>query len=189
MKYILSVALATILMTSCTTTHKGIHSSNVSTKNNTVWHEPLKADIVIDDQNKVTGTSSASYFLFFRVDGDKEQLEGVQYATTLSTESFLSLLNPFKIIQKVFTGGAAEHAKNAAAYNAIEGKDADILVHPTYKIKTTNYLIFNRYQVEVSGYLGQYENFRHERRERIEDIIEKRVNQEIVDKLIIEINQ
>lgn len=180
MRYIFSFALMAIIMTSCTTTHKGIHSSTVSTRNNTVWHEPIKADISIDDQNKVTGSSSASYFLFFRVSGDNKQLEGVQYATTLSGNP-ISLLNPFKLIQRIFTGGAAEQVKNAAAFNAIEGKDADILVHPTYEITTNNFLIFNRYKVEVSGYLGKYENFRHERYMQLED----EVNRKIVEKLII----
>ncbi|MFN6038986.1 MAG: hypothetical protein ACK452_11010, partial [Bacteroidota bacterium] len=52
--------------------------------------------------------------------------------------------------------------KRAAAYKALEGTDADVLVHPTYTITEKSFLIFYVFKAEVKGYGGKYYNFRTE---------------------------
>jgi len=157
--------------------------------NGNVWHEPIKADVVVSP-NRVTGESASTYLFFFRIQGDNEFLDGVEYSSntsSISAKNVLSFLNPFKIIESVFTGGAEGEVKSAAAFNALANTvGADVLVHPTYQIKKRNLLLFNSYKVTVEGYPGTYANFRHERYE--ENSLENRINKSIVDKLDFEID-
>ncbi len=155
-KLVLAVALATT-MVSCVSTQKGMQSSPVVSRN--VELDPIKADINVADK-KVQGKSKSAYFLFFQVKGDNKFAEGITYSTDASA-SMLSKLNPLKVIQS----GRLNKVRGASAYNALEGTDADFIVHPNYVTTVKNYLIYKEYEVEVSGYPATYENFRTEKQD------------------------
>ena len=71
-------------------------------------------------------------------------------------------VNPFRLFELIATGDAEGKVKSAAAYNAMEGQDIDVLVHPTYSVTKKNYLIVSIYEAEVRGYGATYTNFRTE---------------------------
>jgi hypothetical protein len=153
---------ALIFFSSCTTTSRAFQSSTIPAKN--VELDPIKADIKVDNSKKLTGESSSSYLLFFRLKGDDKYADGINFSTEAAlTKRLWSFLNPFSLIKKVATGDALGKVKRAAAYKALEGSDADILVHPTYTITEKSYLIFYVFKAEVKGYAGKYQNFRTEK--------------------------
>ncbi len=64
-----------VSMTSCVITNKGFQSSPVVSRN--VYLDPIKADIKVDEEKKIKGESSSSYFLIFSVRGDKSFADGI----------------------------------------------------------------------------------------------------------------
>jgi len=179
MKNILLFSLS-LLFVGCVSTNKGYQSTPVKAQKN-VWQDMIKTDIIVDDSEKVSGTSKSSYFLFFRVQGDSKYSDGINYSDAgVSIANPLSLINPFKLIQAIFTGGAEGQVKAAAAYDALEGTDADVLIHPSYEITTKNYLIFNKYEAKVTGYTGKYTNFRNENPRDKEFEIYKAISDKVI---------
>jgi hypothetical protein len=150
------IALMLISVTSCVTTNKGFQSSPVISRN--VQLDPIKADINVDETAKIKGESSSSYFLIFRVSGDKTFADGINYSTDASA-SLAQQINPLKIAQ----AGRLNKVRGAAAYKALSSGDYDVLVHPNYSTTVKNYLIFKKYTVTVEGYGAKYENFRTEK--------------------------
>ena len=148
--------VGSILMTSCVTTNRGFQSSPVISRN--VQLDPIKADIKVDEKNKIKGESSSAYFLFFRISGDKTFADGINYSTDASA-SQLSQLNPLKLAQ----AGRLNKVRGAAAYKALSTGNYDVLVHPNYTTTVENYLLFKYYIVKVDGYGAKYENFRTEK--------------------------
>lgn len=55
--------------------------------------------------------------------------------------------------------GRSAQVKSAAAYNAIKGSQADILVGPKYVIEKRQFFFFSTMTATVSGYKGKIENF------------------------------
>lgn len=160
MKKVLAVLgtllITSTLFTSCSTTNKGIQSSPVISRN--VHLDPIKADIKVDNENKLSGESSSAYLLFFRVSGDNTFADGVNYSTAASA-SLKNLLNPFKFFEFI----RLNKVRSAAAYNALSFGNCDVLVHPTYTNRVENYILFKRYTSKVEGYGAKYENFRTEK--------------------------
>ncbi len=146
----------TLFITSCVTTNKGFQSSPVISRN--VQLDPIKADIKVDEKNKLKGESSSAYFLFIRVSGDNTFADGINYSTDASA-SMLQKLNPLNLAQ----AGRLNKVRGAAAYNALSNGDYDVLVHPNYTTTIENYWIFKKYSVKVDGYGAKYENFRTEK--------------------------
>ena len=148
--------VGSILMTSCVTTNRGFQSSPVISRN--VQLDPIKADIKVDEKNKIKGESSSEYFLIFRVSGDNTFADGINYSTDASASMF-SQLNPLKLAQ----AGRLNKVRGSAAYKALSAGDFDVLVHPNYTTTVQNYIIFKKYIVKVEGYGAKYENFRTEK--------------------------
>ena len=48
--------------------------------------------------------------------------------------------------------------KAAAAYNSIEGTDADFIANPNYSVKQTKILfgLIKSYEADITGYKGKY---------------------------------
>jgi hypothetical protein len=149
--------LTIIFLSSCTSTQTAFDASHVNERN--VDLDPIKADINIDESAKIKGSSSSTYFLCFRLSGDKKyadiDLGGQQDLTT----SFLSLLNPFNWI----LNGGESKTKSAAAYKALKKNDDDVIVHPSYSVTVNDYIIFKTYKVDVEGFGAKYSNFRTEK--------------------------
>jgi len=175
-KIIILAAFGSLFMTSCASYSAGYQSSTVQSRN--VQLDPIVADINVDESEKLKGDSKSTYLLFFRLTGDNQYADGVNYsANAFTKEGLFSFLNPFKLFERIATGDAEGKVKSAAAYDALEGTDADVLVHPTYSVYKKNYIIYYVYGAEVQGYAGKYTNFRTESpiEERLNEIIAENV--------------
>ena len=142
--------------TSCISTNKGFQSSPVISRN--VQLDPIKADIKVDEKTKLTGESTSTYLLMFRISGDNTFADGINFSTDASA-GLLQQLNPLKLAQ----AGRLAKVRGAAAYKALANGDYDFLVHPNYTTTVKNYLFIKEYVVKVEGYGGKYQNFRTER--------------------------
>jgi hypothetical protein len=155
---VLICSLATSF-TSCVTTNKGFQSSPVISRN--VQLDPIKADIKVNETEKISGESISTYFLFFRISGDNTFADGINYSTDAGG-SGLRLYNPMKKAR-------LNKVRSAAAYKALSTVDYDFgeydfLVHPNYSVTTKNYLgIVKVYECKVSGYGAKYKNFRSDK--------------------------
>ncbi len=143
-----------IFFTSCVSTNKSQLSSPVYAPN--VYIDPIKADVNVDTGDKLTGTSTSTFFMFFmiplRIDGDNQYADGIRYSS--SANSPFGSFNPLK--------GAESKVKAAAAYKAMESSDADILVNPQYSITVENKLIIKKVTAEVTGWSGKFTKFYQE---------------------------
>lgn len=145
---IIAFLIAGVSLASCgVTQNTGTHSSPVRSRG--VNLDPIKADININEEEKLSGTSSSTYVIGFRVAGDQNYADGVNFSTL------------------AFHLGRVRQVKSAAAYNAMADKGYDVLVHPTYNIKVERGLFVQKYTATVEGYGGKYENFRTERQKII----------------------
>jgi len=190
---LITYSLIVLLFSSCVSTNRGWQSNPVESKKRTLIPE-LIADIEVDDSKKIRGSSSSTYFLMFRIEGDSEYADGVNYAAISKTDAsslvskFLALLNPFYIINKIVTGDAQGKVISAAAYNALSGAGADFIAHPTYSFTKKNYLIIQQFSATVEGYGGTYSNFRKwTPEERNAWDLEFQVNKKIIEKFGIEV--
>ena len=148
----LLVGSSVLFFNSCVSTNKSFQSSPVIARNVTL--DPIKADILVNESQKLNGESTLSYVLFFKIGKNKAFADGIQYSTDVAGG-----FNPMV----AFRANIMNPVRSSAAYNALQDTDYDVLVHPTYETKRENYFfIFRRYTVKVSGYGGKYQNFRTE---------------------------
>ena len=156
-KNIVLICSLAIFFTSCVSTNKGFQSSPVISRN--VQLDPIKADIKVNETTKLTGQSSSTYFLFFRVSGDNTSADGINYSSDAGG-SLLSQYNPLKLLKTA----KLNKVRSAAAYKALATGEYDFLVHPNYIMTTRNYLgIVKIYECTVTGYGAKYQNFRTEK--------------------------
>jgi hypothetical protein len=135
-------------MASCVATNKGFQSSPVVSRE--VQLDPIKADIKVNESNKLKGESFSTYVLSFKVNGDNTFADGIAYSTEGKPKRRMS---------------RADEVRAAAAYKALSQGDYDFLVHPNYVMTKKNYLgIVKVYECSVTGYGANYTNFRTEKR-------------------------
>ncbi len=120
--------------------------------------DPIKADIEVNEDKKLTGTGTVKYIFGFRVGNQSDKIvEGITYSGSSSISNLLNRRKAF--------------ARSLAAYDALKScPDCDVLVHPTYEItidKSPLGLIYKSYSVRVSGYGAKYKNFRTEKQTKI----------------------
>lgn len=148
--------IAAVVFCSCTTSTRMTQSSPVIARN--VELDPIKADIDVNQEHKLTGEGVATYIFGIRVSNlmNQKQVEGITY----SQDGGFSLLNRGK-----------NTARAIAAYNALEDcPDCDVLVHPKYEVtvkKSPLGIIFRKYTVRVSGYGAKYKNIRTEKQIKV----------------------
>lgn len=113
----------------------------------------LEAELDINMEEKLSGTSSATYLLgLLQISGDSSYVDG--YGTSNS-------LNPISMLTSMLPVGVnLSKVKSAAVYNAIMGSEADVLVSPQYLIKVNKALIFTSVKVIVKGYPGYIKDIR-----------------------------
>lgn len=157
LKILLVAIVATLALSSCSVTRtRAIQSSPVVARN--VELDPIKADIDVNQDKKLTGEGTALYICGIRVSNlfNLKQVEGVMY----SQGGNIDMLHRGR-----------NTARSIAAYNALEScPECDVLVHPKYEvtvIKSPLGLIYKKYTVRVSGYGAQYKNFRTEKQIKI----------------------
>jgi hypothetical protein len=148
------ILFAVGLLSSCTSTNKGFQSSPVISRNVTL--DPIKADISVNEANKLSGNSKSVYLLGFRIEGDNTYADGINYSTDANA-SFFTKFNPLAVAKLA----KLNKVRSAAAYKALETGDYDFLLHPNYTMTTKNYLgLVKIYDVTVTGYGAKYKNFR-----------------------------
>ena len=141
-----------LFFNSCVSTNKAFKSSPVVARNITL--DPIKADIRVNESQKLNGESTLTYFLFFKLGMNKYFADGIQYSTDVAGG-----FNPMVTLR----ANIMNPIRSSAAYNALRDTDYDVLVHPTYETRRENYLfLVRKYSVKVSGYGGKYYNFRTE---------------------------
>ena len=139
------LAMTLVMLSSCAATNKQYDSSRVILQN--VSLDPVKADITIDESEKLSGTSKSTFFWIFQTSGDNSFADGVRFSAS-----------PLSI-------GAVNKTKSSAAYNALNStsKEYDVLVHPKYSITVNRGFLTSSIKVTVDGYGGTYSNFRTEK--------------------------
>ena len=157
MKKIVLFFGSVLLLASCVSTNKGFQSSPVISRN--VDLDPIKADIVVNEETKLKGESRSTYVFGLRVSRDNTFADGINYSTSPNANPFARL--------NFLKQGRLVRVRGAAAYNALKTGDYDVLVHPKYTITTKNFLIGKTYIVTIEGYGGTYTNFRTERQKVI----------------------
>ena len=140
---------AAMTFASCTTSIKSAQSSPVISRD--VQLDPIKADIEVNQDQKLIGEGTVNYFLCFRVGKkDTKMVDGISYSG-----------------DKGLFNKASLKARSIAAYNALEScPDCDVLVHPKYEYtveKSPLGILYRKYIVRVSGYGATYKNFRTEK--------------------------
>ena len=159
MKYriILAAMVAAFAFGSCSVYTRTMQSSAVMSRN--VQLDPIKADIEVNQEQKLVGEGCATYIFFIRVSNlaVQKQLEGVNYS-----DSYLPL---------PFLNRGRNTARSIAAYRALEGyPECAVLVNPKYEVierKSPLGIIYKKYTVRVSGYGAVYKNFRTEKQVKI----------------------
>ena len=149
----------TMFLGSCTVSTKMIQSSPVVARN--VELDPIKADIEVNQDQKLTGQGTTRYIFGFEVDNilEEKMVEGVVYSQN------------FPIPIPILLDRGKAKARAIAAYHALETcPDCDVLVHPKYEVvvnKSPLGIIYRKYTVIVSGYGAKYKNFRTEKEIKI----------------------
>jgi hypothetical protein len=138
---------AGLMATSCAVTHGGYQSAPVLLR--PVDLDPIKADILVNESQKLVGESRSVYFLFFRVSGDNTFADGMYYST-----------DEFREESKRQT--RLRTVRSAAAFKALQTGDYDFMIHPNYVMTRKSYPLIKVYRVKVTGYGAKYENFRTE---------------------------
>jgi len=157
MKNLFTLFLITISLLSCSSMQTAFDIAPVNSKN--IELDPIKADLNINEDSKITGSSKSTYFLFFRLSGDKVYADVDLGDQKDFTTSVLSLLNPFNWF---YIGGKSK-TKSAAAYKALSKNNDDVIVDPNYTTTIKDYIIFKTFKVDVEGYGAKYSNFRTEK--------------------------
>ena len=97
--------------------------------------EPVRAEVNVDTTETLIGISRTMYIL------------GVIRVGSKSYADYPSL--SFGLI-----GNTRE--KRAAIYNAIEGRDLDVLINPKFLIQEQHAVLFRRTTVQVAGFGGKF---------------------------------
>lgn len=157
-KLLLAAIVAALALSSCSVHTRAIQSFPVMARN--VELDPIKADISVNQRNKLVGEGTATYIFGIRVSHlfDQQQVEGVTYSQDGNIS--IPLMNRGK-----------NTARSIAAFNALEScPECDVLVNPKYEVtvkKSPLGILFKTYTVRVSGYGAKYENFRTEKQTKI----------------------
>ncbi len=130
------------LLASCTSVKTSTLSTPMHAPSAVI--NPIRADIEVDMNKKLSGESQSSYFLLFKVRGDRKFTDGLQF----SGASGLTL----KAIQY-------GKLKEAATYKAVAESGYDLVVHPTYVIEKRNFIFFSTVKMKVTGYAAKFKKF------------------------------
>ena len=193
LKIVLTIMVFAVLA-GCQSTNKLYNSSAVDNPGK-VKHDRLEADIRVDDTKKIKGTSNSTYFLMFRLEGDSEYADGINYSSGGSSgggagsllKTFFGFLNPLNLVNKIISGDAKEKVISAAAHDALSGTGADFIANPTYSYTKKDFLIIQKFEATIEGYPGFYSNFRsYDPVQRaLDQNLSHQVNKKIVSKLQI----
>jgi len=126
---------------------------------------PIRAEVTVDKNKVLEGEASRTYFLFFKIQGEKDFAEGMAYSGQNRFGSDILNVAGYAALGAVFPPSllfmpvGINHTKSAAAFKAVSNSGADILVHPNYVVTRENYIFFRKVHVKVRGYAGYFKNF------------------------------
>lgn len=141
MKQMILPLIACVFLVSCKTTYTRTFSTPMFSPSATI--NPIRADVDVDMNKKLSGNSTATYFLMFRVSRqEKKFANGMNFT-----------------VPDIFP---LPGLKAAAAYKAVVNGGADIIVHPNYVVEKENYLFFKIVRLKVNGYAGYFKKFYQE---------------------------
>jgi len=133
------IILITLIITfaSCSSVNKSYKNTSIDIS----IKSPMRAKVEVDMTRKLTGYASGGFlFHFFHISGDSKFLTNIRF-NGQSSSIFQNNLNL---------------VKGAAAYNAVSGSDADILVDPQYVLEESKWNpIYKEIKVKVTGYAGK----------------------------------
>ena len=143
MKGILLIAM--LLLGACANINKSYTAAPLKP----VVNAPMNADVFVDTSKKITGYAYGGYlFNLFKLSGDNKYADGITYGANNSNTIFTLL-------------GHVEEVKAMAAYNALQGTGAEILVYPRYVIEESTWNPFwKSIKVKVIGYPGKVVNLK-----------------------------
>lgn len=134
-----------IILLGCSSTHMNQPSAPI----NYTANAHLNADL--DIGGKIEGSAKATQILWFINIGPNKFADGVSYTVDGNDQIYnnlhSSLFDHFSYI------------KSAAAYNAVSGANADVIIGPRYSIEVNDYFIFKVTKASVSGYKGIIKSF------------------------------
>lgn len=161
---LLPVFIVAILLSSCGIVKNSGEYHEKHVKNYGIDTHGLYADMEIDETEKISGSATATYFLFWKLSGDNHYADFNEGA----------IPNPFS---------KTANPKRAAQYKALNSGNADFIAKPSYTIKKTTYLLglMTTVDASVNGYGGVYKNFKQV--DMLERNLENAVNKKLVDKL------
>ena len=128
MKNGITLVFTLLFITGCAT----VHRSHVYKSIDITVDSALNAEIDANTDKKLRGTSRGTYlFGFIKVSGPNKYADG--YGGIDSIGRF----------------------KSAAAYDALDKSEGDLLISPQYRVVKKNYLLYRTVEVNVSGYEGK----------------------------------
>tara|TARA_B110000459_G_C16543256_1_gene462987 strand:+ start:278 stop:796 length:519 start_codon:yes stop_codon:yes gene_type:complete len=140
---LLPILIVAIFLSSCGIVKNSGKYHEKSVSNAQIDTDELRADMEIDETNKISGSASATYFLFFKLSGDNHyaDIAGGGFDVPFSKTS---------------------GPKKAAQYKALNSAKVDFIAKPSYTIKKTTYLLglMTIVDADVTGYGGVYKNFK-----------------------------
>jgi len=107
-------------------------------------HADLHADIEMGE--KIEGKATAHQILWFINWGANKFADGVNF----DADSNKGLNNTFN--STYFD--SFYFVKSAAAYDAVSGSNADVIVAPRYEIELLDYFVYKKTTAKVTGYKG-----------------------------------
>lgn len=146
MKKFLTIAASAALVAGMT----GCVSQNASKVAGPI--EAQTKSVVATPDVQVVGpvSGTASFHKILGLDfTPKSYADGVAFnadGTSMNPLTAISAMGPSSI-----SPGYSE-AKAAAAYSALEGTNADIILNPNYKIEEQNFVVFSRIKCTVTGF-------------------------------------
>lgn len=139
MRNVLLITIGLLFFNSCSSITKSQMNQSV----NVTIDSPMTAKIDVDMTRQLTGYASGGYlFHLFKVSGDSKYAEEIRFNG--EEPGWFSFLSKVRTIQ------------SAAAYNAIRGTNADLLVNPQYVLEENHWNPFyKQIKVKVTGYPGK----------------------------------
>lgn len=133
----LTVAIIILMLSGCASLTKSQFSAPFTP--GPIVTAPIKADVAIGE--KISGNaSSTTIFKILKIGLSGKYASGVNYSVSSGLGSF------------IYDSFSKE--KEAAAYDAVTNSGADIILAPEYIIEVTDYFIFAKVHVTVTGYKG-----------------------------------
>ena len=137
----------TLLLGACANINKSYTAAPLKP----VVNAPMNADIFVDTSKKITGYAYGGYlFNLFKLSGDNKYADGITYGADRGGVTI-----------SLFGINHVEEVKAMAAYNALQGTGAEILVYPRYVIEESTWNPFwKSVKVKVVGYPGKVVNLK-----------------------------